>query len=101
MSILSLGTVDAVEDLASVAMLTEPFQEGRDVEAVVDCDGFNGTAILESSEDDEVTWVTELTVTEAVSDRTVRATVTLKRHMRWTCTAYTAGEADCHLRAGD
>lgn len=97
----SLGTVDAVEDLAAVEMLTEPFMEGRDVEVEVNCDGFNGTAILESSEDNETTWVTELTVTEAVSDRTVLATVTLKRHMRWTCTAWTAGEADCNLRAGD
>lgn len=101
MSIKDLGTVDAVEDLASQEMLTEPFIEGRDVEVIVDCDAFNGTAILESSEDDEVNWVTELTVTEAGSDRTIRDTVTLKRHMRWTCTVFTAGEADCHLRAGD
>lgn len=96
-----LGTVDAVEDLASQEMLTDPFMEGRDVEAIVDCDAFNGTAILESSEDDEATWVAELTVTEGGSDRTVRAMVTLKRHMRWTCTVWTAGEADCHLRAGE
>lgn len=101
MAIKDLGTVDEVEDLASVEMLTEPFMEGRGVEVIVDCDGFDGTAVLESSEDDEATWDTELTVTESVSDRTVRTTVTLKRHMRWTCTSYTAGEADCHLRAGD
>lgn len=101
MAIKDLGTVDAVEDLASQTMLTEPFMEGRDVEVIVDCDAWNGTAVLESSEDDEATWDTELTVTEAGSDRTVRATITLKRHMRWTATARTAGEADCHLRAGD
>lgn len=100
MSIKNLGTVDAVENLASQKMLTSPFIEGRTVQYVVDCDAWNGTAKLQSSDDDS-TWADEATITESGSSRTIRGTVTLKRYMRWMASSVTAGEADCHLEAGN
>lgn len=97
----SLGTVDEQEAIAAVEMTTYPFMEGRDVEYEVNCDGFNGTAKIQGSNDGGSSWTDLVTVTEAVSDRSVIGTVTLSRLMRWNCTAYTAGEADCNLRAGN
>lgn len=95
----ALGTVDEQEALAAVEMTTSPFMEGRTVEYIVDCDGFNGTAKIQGSNDSGDNWTDLVTVTEAVSDRTLRGTVLLYRDMRWNCTDHTAGEADANLRA--
>lgn len=95
----SLGTVDEVEALDAVEMTESPFMEGRTVEYVVDCDGFNGTAKIQGSNDGGDNWTDLVTVTEAVSDRSVRGSVLLYRDMRFNCTSYTAGEADAYLRA--
>jgi len=100
MSIKDLGTVDAVENLASQEMNVSPFMEGRTVQYVVDCDAWNGTAKLQSSDDDS-NWSDEVTVTESGSDRTIRGNVTLAKYMRWMASARTGGEADCHLEAGN
>lgn len=100
MSLKNLGTADSAGAQSSVEMLTEPFIEGRDVEYQIDSAALVGTVDIESSEDDEATWVQEVTFTP-VGDETLIGTVTLKRHMRINVTSYTSGSAPVNLRAGD
>ncbi len=79
-------------------MLTSPFVVGRSVAYQVNCDGFNGTAIIQSSPDN-TTWTDVVTITETGSDRSLTGSIALKDYMRARVTARTAGEIDIHLVA--
>lgn len=97
-----IGTgVASVTTGTAVDMDTTPFIAGGSAELVVDCDAFNGTVVIEGSDDDGDTYSTVATITESGSDRTVREQITLNGKMRYDCTARTAGEVDIHVRAGD
>ncbi len=97
MKVQNLGIgLNSVAAEASVKMMTSPFAEGREVAYVINCDGFNGTVKIQSSDDDTV-WADVVTVTEAVSDRSHMEQVELSRYMRANVTAYTAGNVDVQL----
>ena len=97
MKLQSLGTdIGAAGAETGVLMNKMPFGEGAEAVVSFELEGFNGTAKLQSS-DDDVTYADVVTVTEAVSSRTKQAQVTLKKYMRLNVTAWTAGDVTCNL----
>ena len=102
MKMLAVGEdIDAVEDGTGVATITTPFGPRRTVvAALLPSDAWNGTVKLQTSADNS-TW-SDVSGATLVGNTSlpVLENVALDRYVRYTCTAYTAGECSIYLLGG-
>ena len=78
---------------------TTPFLQGTTVIGEVNCTGFTGTVLIQTSEDGS-SWTTAATITGAsATDRTEKVDVALAQYVRGNVTAVTAGSVDVNLLA--